>query len=72
MLGEMLIKGDKCINVAERNVQDLMGRGDSEVNTSSSPLVRGPVNPSRRGQVSQTCDDTSISLGIGVSAHVVG
>ena len=51
---------------------DSIGRDDSEVNASSSPLVRGSVKQSRRGQDSQACDDSSISFGMGGSAHKVG
>ena len=58
---------------SQRNMMpDLIGRDDSEVNAASSPLVRGSVNQSCRDQDNQACDDSSLSFGMGGSAHEVG
>ena len=54
---------------SKRNMPDSIGRNNSEVNAASSPLVRGPVNQSHCGQDSQACDNSSISFGMGGSAH---
>ena len=66
-----LIKGDELIDVAERNMQDLMGCDDSEVNATSSPLGRSPVNQSRRDQDSRSREAATMGMG-GSAAHVVG